>query len=65
MLKNVEKISFVGGKFKEPVNMELLCNNGGLAKSALVYGRNGSGKSTIAKAIRKIKSDEVSMIAEA
>ena len=65
MLKNVEKISFVGGKFKEPVNMELLCNNGGLAKSALVYGRNGSGKSTIAKAIRKIKSDQVSMIAEA
>ena len=65
MLKDVEKISFVGGKFKEPVNMELLCNNGGLAKSALVYGRNGSGKSTIAKAIRKIKSDEVSMIVEA
>lgn len=65
MLKNVEKISFVGGKFKEPVNMGLLCNNGKLAKSALVYGRNGSGKSTIAKAIRKIKSDEVPMIIEA
>lgn len=76
MLKNVKKLSFVGGKFKEPVNMGLLCDAGynkdgkgkkekNFIKSTVVYGRNGSGKSTIAKAIRKIKLDEVPMITEA
>lgn len=76
MLKNVKKLRFVGGKFKEPVNMSLLYDVGynkdderkkekNFIKSTVVYGRNGSGKSTIAKAIRKIKLDEVPMITEA
>ena len=48
------------------VNKQLKQNgNSPFVKAALIYGKNGSGKSSIAKAFRKIKGEEVSSIIQA
>lgn len=58
MLKDITGIKLVGGAFRNPTELRLLDSMDGnkvkLPKGTILYGRNGSGKSTIAKAIKKL-----------
>lgn len=62
MLKDLATIEIQGANFRTPQRLFLLSQNGIPVKASLVYGRNGSGKSTIAKAFKKIKGEAVSSI---
>lgn len=55
MLRDVTSIRIKGGGFEEPTRLSLFCDGNNPAKAVLLYGRNGSGKSTIARFFRKIK----------
>ena len=55
MLKDITTIELQGANFRAPQKLALLSQNGTPTKATLIYGRNGSGKSTIAKAFKKIK----------
>lgn len=64
MLDKISKIKVNGSYFDTLTEFELFKHQGKEGKeksikSALIYGRNGAGKSTIAKAFRKIKGDDV------
>ena len=48
----LKKIKFKGGFFSEETELELFLR---ADRMSLIYGKNGSGKSTISKAIRKAK----------
>ena len=58
MLKDITGIKLAGGGFINPVELRLFDpldgNKVKLPKGTILYGRNGSGKSTIAKAIKKV-----------
>ncbi len=58
MLKDITGIKLAGGGFRNPVELRLFDpldgNKVKLPKGTILYGRNGSGKSTIAKAIKKV-----------
>ncbi len=58
MLKDIAGIKLAGGGFVNSVELRFFDpldgNKVKLPKGAILYGRNGSGKSTIAKAIKKI-----------
>lgn len=60
MLKDVIGIKVIGGNFESLTELDLLDSSDGtktkLIKGSILYGRNGSGKSTIAKAVKKIIS---------
>lgn len=60
MLKDVIGIKLAGGNFESLTELDLLDPTDGnrvkLVKGSILYGRNGSGKSTIAKAVKKIIS---------
>lgn len=62
MLKDITTIELRGANFRENKRLSLFSRDKTPVKTALVYGRNGSGKSTIAKAFRAIKGDVVSSI---
>lgn len=62
MLKDISTIELQGANFRTPQRLCLLAQNGTPVKASLVYGRNGSGKSTIAKAFKKIKVEAVPSI---
>lgn len=62
MLKDISSVELQGANFRTAQRLPLFAQNGTPAKASLVYGRNGSGKSTIAKAFRKIKGDTVPSI---
>ena len=62
MLKDISTVELQGANFLIAQRLPLLSQNGTSVKSSLVYGRNGSGKSTIAKAFKKIKGDAVPTI---
>lgn len=62
MLKDISTVELQGANFRTAQRLPLLSQNGTSVKSSLVYGRNGSGKSTIAKAFKKIKGDAVPTI---
>lgn len=51
MFENLKKITITGGFFDKPTTLELFRNNQYLS---IVYGRNGSGKTTVAKAVRQL-----------
>lgn len=51
MFENFKKITIKGGCFEEPTTLDLFKDKQHLS---IVYGRNGSGKTTIAKAIRQL-----------
>lgn len=51
MFENVKKLTLSGGYFDQPTTLDLLDSNQPLS---IIYGRNGSGKTTIAKAIRQL-----------
>ena len=50
MFENLKKITIQGGCFEQPSTLELFKDKYCIS---IVYGRNGSGKTTIAKAIRQ------------
>ena len=58
MLKDIVGVKFIGGNFASLNELRLLDPTDGnrvkLVKGSLLYGRNGSGKSTIAKAVKKL-----------
>ena len=59
MLKDITSIKLQGANFRTATQLLLLGQNGTPVKASLLYGRNGAGKSTIAKAFKKIKGDTV------
>lgn len=62
MLKDIRTVKIRGANFQEPTELSLFCEGNSPAKGVLLYGRNGSGKSTIARAFRKIKGNQVTNI---
>ena len=59
MLKDAVSIQLRGANFANNTILSLLdCSDGKYTKAALLYGRNGSGKSTIANAFRKVSGQE-------
>ena len=52
----LKKIKFEGGFFAEETELELFKNED---RISILYGKNGSGKSTISNAVRKAKGDMV------
>ena len=58
----LKKIKFKGGFFTEETELELFKNED---RISILYGKNGSGKSTISNAIRKAKGDMIEEISEA
>lgn len=60
MLRDVSSIQLRGANFSVATILPIFDYSAGkYTKVSLVYGRNGSGKSTIAKAFRKIKGESV------
>lgn len=55
MFENFKKIAIRGACFEAETGLELFKND----SISIVYGRNGSGKTTIAKAFRELQKDEV------
>ncbi len=55
MLKDIRSISIHGGNFETPTQLPLFCDSNNPAKAVLLYGRNGSGKSTIARSFWNVK----------
>lgn len=51
MFENLKKITITGGYFEQPIMLNLFKDNQSLS---IVYGRNGSGKTSIAKALRQL-----------
>ena len=62
MLKDIATIKLQGANFREATQLPLFFQNNKSVKATLLYGRNGSGKSTIAKAFRKIKGENEPVI---
>lgn len=58
----LKKIKFKGGFFSEETELELFLR---ADRMSLIYGKNGSGKSTISKAIRKAKGEDIEDISQA
>ena len=59
MLKDARTLNIQGANFGDVTQLPLLCDGNDPVKSVLLYGRNGSGKSTIARAFLKIKGEDV------
>ena len=55
MLKDIKYIRIQGANFETQTQLPLLCDGNRPAKAILLYGRNGAGKSTIARSFRKVK----------
>ena len=62
MLKDITTIELCGAGFSIPQRLSLLAQNGTPVKASLVYGRNGSGKSTIARSFKKLKGEAIPAI---
>ncbi len=71
MLKDIVRLHVTGGNFEPFANLDIFYpwengKNGDqilkTIKGSVLYGRNGSGKSTIAKAFRKLSGENVSNI---
>ena len=63
MLKDISSLKIQGANFSSETILPILkSSNGKYAKVSILYGRNGSGKSTIAKAFRKIKGETVTTV---
>ena len=63
MLKDISSVKLQGANFSFLTSLPILdSSDGKYTKISLIYGRNGSGKSTIAKAVRKMKGEAISTI---
>lgn len=63
MLKEISSVKLQGANFLSLTSLPILdSSDGKYTKISLIYGRNGSGKSTIAKAFRKMKGEVISTI---
>lgn len=69
MLKEISGIEICGANFKKPTDLNLFDPIDGkkikTIKGALLYGRNGSGKSTIARGFRQIVGEVLPTISRA
>ena len=69
MLKEISGIEICGANFKKPTDLNLFDPTDGkkikTIKGALLYGRNGSGKSTIARGFRQIAGEVLPTISRA
>lgn len=69
MINDITTIEIQGAMFSTPSSFTIFDPMEGgkekTVKAALLYGRNGTGKSTIAKAFRKIAGEELSSIIQA
>ena len=69
MLKDIRQVKVSGGIFNTTTPFDFFNPHDGdklkTIKGALLYGRNGTGKSTIAKAFRKISDEAVPTITSA
>ena len=65
MINDIAGIEIKSAFFDKNARLTLLYNNNTIAKASLLYGRNGTGKSTIAKAFRKIKGEQIPEIEKA
>lgn len=69
MLKDVTKIKMSGANFDSPTLFDFFNPHDGdkikNIKGSLLYGRNGTGKSTIARAFRKLAGETVPVITSA
>lgn len=60
MLEQIKGIKLKGANFVNQTELKLFNSpNDKVAKVALVYGRNGSGKSTISNAFKKVKGEDI------
>lgn len=60
MLKDISSVKLQGANFSSITVLPIFnSSDGTYTKVSLIYGRNGSGKSTIAKAFRKIKGEVI------
>ena len=60
MLEQIKGIKLKGANFVSQTELNLFkSSNDKVAKLALVYGRNGSGKSTISNAFKKVKGEDI------
>ena len=55
MLKDIRDIKIQGANFEVLTQLPLFCEKTDSAKAVILYGRNGSGKSTIARSFRRVK----------
>ena len=63
-----EEVSFIrvqGGIFAEKTDLPIYVHNNQKPRFCLLYGKNGTGKSTISRAFTKIKDDSESKISTA
>lgn len=61
MLKDLSLIKLQGANFSSETDLPVLdSSDEKYSKISLIYGRNGAGKSTIAKSFRKIKGEDFS-----
>lgn len=59
MIKSISGIKIKGANFLNETSLNLFDNTvDKLSKASLIYGRNGSGKSTIARAFKKIQGKD-------
>lgn len=69
MLKDITKIKVSGARFNSTTTFDFFNpheqNKIKSVKGALLYGRNGTGKSTIAKAFRRLAGEAVPTITSA
>ena len=63
MLKDISFIKLQGANFSTKSMLPILASTEKkYIKLSLIYGKNGAGKSTIAKAFRKIKGESVTTV---
>ena len=69
MLKDIRKLKLLGANFDSSTLFDIFNKHEGnkikTVKGALLYGKNGTGKSTIARAFRKIAGEDIPIIQEA
>ncbi|MGI6404681.1 MAG: AAA family ATPase [Oscillospiraceae bacterium] len=63
MLKDISSVKLQGANFSSLTTLPILdSSDRKYTKVSLLYGRNGSGKSTIAKTFRKMKGEAISTV---